>query len=95
MGHPPAPTPAPRGGCWSTEVTWVGLGWAWVGSWVLLFNQLMKLRDLPVAPAPSWGQLQPLPPSFLSIPSVWTGAHHGPPEHAHLVVLLQDVRHLG
>lgn len=27
--------------------------------------------------------------------SIWTGAHHGPPKHAHFVVLLQDVRHPG
>lgn len=28
-------------------------------------------------------------------PSIRTGTHHGPSEHAHLVLLLQDVRHPG
>ena len=52
-----------------------------MGSWVLVFNQLLKLSGLPTAPAPPEGQIQPLPPSCLST---------GPSVHPSGQVLIMD-----
>lgn len=52
-----------------------------MGSWVLVFNQLLKLSGLPTAPAPPQGQVQPLPPSCLSA---------GPSVHPSGQVLIMD-----
>ncbi|XP_060001335.1 syntaxin-binding protein 2 isoform X1 [Lagenorhynchus albirostris] len=59
----------------------LGCGGLGMGSWVLVFNQLLKLSGLPTAPAPPQGQVQPLPPSCLSA---------GPSVHPSGQVLIMD-----